>query len=197
MKRILKHSRLGLLLWLGLLATPGLAQTAEPDGPPLDDDAVAAQVTEKIEKFGVCLVNITNAQRLSEAERKKEIRTALDLFESDTVAVQVASGKVPQTFTIKQYLRNLLNLADKKNVRITSFKVTKVSKLELGPDGSYYGVAEYFQSFTESAKDINFARPVGVRKNIKVKLARKSGGGLTADYFEIFLSDITLKEMPK
>ncbi|GAA4409225.1 hypothetical protein GCM10023187_32220 [Nibrella viscosa] len=140
---------LGLLL--AGLSTPtraGHAPAAPADTLSLDElKDFGEEAKTRIRTFVDYLGIIADKNRPL-TERNEAIRTALQMFKTDDVKVQVSNintGTV-NVLPLRQYLEKIKSLTYDK-VEITNFESVRLSKWEQNADGSYQATGIYFQEF--------------------------------------------------
>ena len=97
-----------------------------------------------LNKYIVVIADKANSM----VKRDQATGLALDLFQSDTVSIEISSIKTGKKHIdlIKSYLR-LLKFLPYSSIKISWYKVYLAPSFTLGPDGNYYGSATFLQKF--------------------------------------------------
>ncbi|MEO6720596.1 MAG: hypothetical protein ABIN67_09515 [Ferruginibacter sp.] len=127
---------------------------------------------------------------------EKAINQACMLFINEDAMVSVSSKntKAIARYKIRSYLTKLkLIKYDKVDIEWT--KIQYISKLRKGPDGNYYGVISFEQTF-RGYIDNRMVYGDVTRKNIEIILIeyKKSVEGKTKSSWDVLLSDIGIIE---
>ena len=127
---------------------------------------------------------------------EKAINQACMLFINEDALVSVSSKntKTIARYKIRNYLTKL-KLIRYDRVDIEWTKIQYISKLRKGPDGNYYGVISFEQTF-KGYIDNKMVYGDVTRKNIEIILIeyKKSVEGKTRSSWDVLLSDIGIIE---
>lgn len=143
--------------------------------------------------------NIIVQKSTSPNTAQTTIENAVLLFDREDNTVEVSSVNRPNTtrYPIRTYL-NRLRMLNYQKVVIEGAAFTYVSSFRKGPDGNYYGVARFRQTFTGYRDN----RPVYsdvTTKTVAVVLKpyQKAFEGESVENWDVFLGDISVKQTEK
>ncbi|MBP6533082.1 MAG: hypothetical protein KA285_07340 [Bacteroidia bacterium] len=120
------------------------------------------------------------------------IESAVGLFDNENRVVQVTSKSRPgfREFPVRTYLTRL-RMMNYEKVVIEAAAFTYVSSFVQGPDGNYYGIARFRQSFTgyrENKPQYNDITTKTV--TVVLKPYQKAVEGESIELWDVFLGDI-------
>jgi hypothetical protein len=126
-------------------------------------------------------------------DANKFIDQAVNLFVDENARVET-STTTSQSITrykIREYLRRI-KLIQYDKVEIEWTNVQYVSKLRKGPDGNYYGIITFEQTFKGYSGDNQLQYSDVTRKNIEVvlKTYNRNVEGKSVPTWDVFLSEI-------
>jgi TATA-box binding protein (TBP) (component of TFIID and TFIIIB) len=155
----------------------------------------ALQKTHELSDF----IKIVCDKNTEYEKADKAIDQACLLFvnEDATVSVSTLGKQVSARYKVRDYLRKL-KLLKYGRVEIEWTNIQYVSKLRKGPDGNFYGVISFEQTF-KGYLDNQLVYSDVTRKNIEVVLKsyKKSVEGKTQMSWDVLLSDIGVVETKK
>ena len=123
------------------------------------------------------------------------IESAVGLFDNENRVVQVTSKSRPgfREFPVRTYLTRL-RMMNYEKVVIEAAAFTYVSSFVQGPDGNYYGIARFRQSFTgyrENKPQYNDITTKTV--TVVLKPYQKAVEGESIELWDVFLADIEVE----
>jgi hypothetical protein len=132
-------------------------------------------------------------KQLEWVDADKFIDMAVGLFTGEEARVETSSVNSSNVsrFRIREYLRRI-KLIQYDKVEIEWTHVQYVSKLRKGPDGNYYGVISFEQTFKGYSGDNQLQYSDVTRKNIEVilKTYNRYVDGKSVPTWDVFLSEI-------
>ena len=157
-----------------------------------------AKGLEKVRRLTEYL-NILSQKTTPVSTALSTVESALSLFDSEDHTVEVSTLNRPEKsrFPVRTYL-NRLRMLNYNRVVIQGASFTYVSTFRKGPDGNYYGVARFRQSFTGYREN----RPIYsdiTTKSVAVVLKpyQKAMEGEVVENWDVFLGDITVTHTEK
>lgn len=126
-------------------------------------------------------------------DANKFIDQAVNLFVDENAKVETSSINNTNIvkYKIREYLRRI-KLIQYDKVEIEWTNVQYVSKLRKGPDGNYYGIIAFEQTFKGYSGDNQLQYSDVTRKNIEVvlKTYNRNVEGKSVPTWDVFLSEI-------
>jgi len=134
------------------------------------------------------------ATEYEKADKAIDLACRLFINEDATVSVSSASRQNATRYKIREYLKKL-KLLRYGRVEIEWTHIQYVSSLRKGPDGNYYGVISFQQTFKGYRDNVLVYSDV-TKKNVEVvlKAYKKSVEGTTTESWDVLLSDIGVIE---
>ena len=127
------------------------------------------------------------------------VTASLALFDSEDHTVEVSSINHPDKsrFPIRTYL-NRLRLMKYNKVDIRGASFTYVSDFRLGPDGNYYSIARFRQTFTGYVDNVPTYSDITTKTvTVVLKPYQKASEGGSVENWDVFLGDIMVTQTEK
>ncbi len=183
-----------------------MGNTPEPDdviafpGGPAEFEQFRQKAIGKVEEFGGYIAAIVNPKTPSD-QANKNIELAFTLFVNEDVRVEVSNVNTgsKNKYKIKDYLRRLkLKGADYQEVDVSYADIGYATDFTKGPDGNYYGVVSFVQTF-KGLIDGKVAYGDVTQRNVTVilKLMEKQMEGQGKKIWDVFLADVGIIETRK
>jgi hypothetical protein len=163
-----------------------------------DINAFQSKGLGKVKQLTEYLNKIVN-KSLPSSTAQTTIDNALLLFDSENHTVEVSSLSRPDKsrFPVRTYL-NRLRMLNYQKVVIEGASFTYVSAFRKGPDGNYYGVARFRQSFTGYRDDKPVYSDVTTKTvAVVLKPYQKAMDGELVENWDVFLGDISVTQTEK
>lgn len=171
------------------------ADTAGRAGSEVDLALFERKALSKVEDLGRYVKKIADKNTPVE-ESNQSIDLACALFLSEDAQVEITQGasEDKKRYPIRRYL-NLLKLLHYENVRVSYAEINYVSRLRKGPDGNYYGIVTFTQTFEALNEDRVVYRDV-TKKNVEIvlKTFKKQMDGKEETVWDVFLNDIAVEQ---
>ncbi len=174
--------------------------TAAFPGGEEEFDRFRQKAVQKVDEFGRYIATIVNPKTPAD-KSNSTIELAFTLFVNEEVRVEVSNVNtgVKNKYKIKDYLRRLkLKGSDYQEVEVSYADIGYASDFVKGPDGNYYGVVSFVQTFKGFADGKMLYGDV-TQRNITVilKLYEKAVEGEKKKMWDVFLADVGILETRK
>ncbi len=169
-------------------------------GGPEEFERFRNKALVKVDELGTYLATIVNPQTPTD-KSNSTIDLAVTLFVNEAARVEVSNVNtgIKNKYKIRDYLRRLkLKGADYQQVEVSYADITYASDFRKGPDGNYYGVVSFVQTF-KGLVDGKIIYGDVTQRNVTVilKLYEKAVDGETKKLWDVFLADIGIQETRK
>ena len=169
-------------------------------GGPEEFERFRNKALVKVDELGTYLATIVNPQTPTD-KSNSAIDLAVTLFVNEAARVEVSNVNtgIKNKYKIRDYLRRLkLKGADYQQVEVSYADITYASDFRKGPDGNYYGVVSFVQTF-KGLVDGKIIYGDVTQRNVTVilKLYEKAVDGETKKLWDVFLADIGIQETRK
>jgi len=127
------------------------------------------------------------------------VTSALSLFDSEDHTVEVSSVNHPDKsrFPVRTYL-NRLRMMSYNKVDIKGASFTYVSDFRKGPDGNYYSIARFRQTFTGYVDNVPTYSDITTKTvAVVLKPYQKASEGESIENWDVFLGDIMVTQTEK
>ena len=127
------------------------------------------------------------------------IESAIGLFDSENRVVGVTSTSRPggREYPVRTYLTRL-RMMNYEKVVIEAAAFTYVRSFVQGPDGNYYGIARFRQSFTGYRENKPLYSDVTTKTvAVVLKPYQKAIEGESIELWDVFLGDISVQSIDK
>lgn len=181
---------------------PIIAGPTEPEQKPILKDkkrlsseeqrTYKAKSVEKMEELADLLNEIVDKKR-SRDEKDEAIKKAVKMFTKEA-KVEVSSLNNPNSKTnrpVAEYLDRLSRL-NYSNVKITYGEIKFVEEFERDDQNNYWGMTSYSQTFISD----NYSDITPKRQKIKLQRYEKIIDGVSSDYFNVLLGNISVDVKP-
>ncbi|MFM7217590.1 MAG: hypothetical protein ACKO1U_06190 [Bacteroidota bacterium] len=158
-------------------------------------DAFKSKGLEKVKRLTEFL-NMLCQKSTPSSTAISTVNSALDLFDSEDHTVEVSSVNHPEKsrFPVRTYL-NRLRMLNYSRVEINGAGFTYVSSFRKGPDGNYYGIARFRQTFTGYVdKRPTYSDVTTKTVTIVLKPYQKAVEGSSVESWDVFLGDIMVAQ---
>ncbi|MDJ1500542.1 hypothetical protein QNI22_07795 [Cytophagaceae bacterium BD1B2-1] len=194
------------------LKTDANANTGNKNASNASDDAVAFpggpeefekfrnKALIKVDELGTYLATIVDPKTPAE-KANSTIGLAVTLFVNEDARVEVSNVNtgIKNKYKIRDYLRRLkLVGADYQEVEVSYADISYATDFRKGPDGNYYGVVSFVQTF-KGLVDGKVVYGDVTQRNVTVilKLYEKAVDGETKKLWDVFLADVGIEETRK
>lgn len=193
------------------LKTDANANTQASNGQDSEDAAAFPGGPEEFEKFrnkalvkvdelGTYLATVADPKTPTD-KANSTIDLAVTLFVNEEARVEVSNVNtgIKNKYKIRDYLRRLkLKGADYQEVEVSYADISYATDFRKGPDGNYYGVVSFVQTF-KGLVDGKVIYGDVTQRNVTVilKLYEKAVDGETKKLWDVFLADIGIQETRK
>lgn len=180
-------------------ATDTDSEVAFPGGPE-EFESFRQKAITKVDEFGRYIAVIVDPKTPAD-KSNATIDLAFTLFVNADVRVEVSNVNtgVKNKYKIKDYLKRLkLKGADYQEVEVSYADIGYASDFMKGPDGNYYGVVSFVQTF-KGFVDGKVMYGDVTQRNITVilKLYEKMVEGQGKKMWDVFLADVGIQETRK
>lgn len=169
-------------------------------GGPEEFERFRNKALVKVDELGTYLATIVDPQTPTD-KSNSTIDLAVTLFVNEASRVEVSNVNtgIKNKYKIRDYLRRLkLKGADYQQVEVSYADITYATDFRKGPDGNYYGVVSFVQTF-KGLVDGKIIYGDVTQRNVTVilKLYEKAVDGETKKLWDVFLADIGIQETRK
>lgn len=169
-------------------------------GGPEEFERFRNKALVKVDELGTYLATIVDPKTPTD-KSNSTIDLAVTLFVNEASRVEVSNVNtgIKNKYKIRDYLRRLkLKGADYQQVEVSYADITYASDFRKGPDGNYYGVVSFVQTF-KGLVDGKIIYGDVTQRNVTVilKLYEKAVDGETKKMWDVFLADIGIQETRK
>ncbi len=180
--------------------TQELENEAAFPGGPEEFERFRQKAVQKVDEFGRYIAMIVDPKTPSE-KANSTIDLAFTLFVNEEVRVEVSNVNtgIKNKYKIRDYLKRLkLKGADYQEVEVSYADIGYASDFVKGPDGNYYGVVSFVQTF-KGFVDGKVMYGDVTQRNITVilKLYEKAIEGEKKKQWDVFLADVGILETRK
>ncbi len=177
----------------------GADDVAFPGGPE-EFEKFRNKALIKVDELGTYLATIVNPKTPTE-KANSTINLAVTLFVNEDARVEVSNVNtgVKNKYKIRDYLRRLkLVGSDYQEVEVSYADISYATDFRKGPDGNYYGVVSFVQTF-KGLVDGKVVYGDVTQRNVTVilKLYDKVVDGETKKIWDVFLADVGIEETRK
>ncbi len=169
-------------------------------GGPEEFEKFRNKALIKVDELGTYLATIVNPKTPAE-KANSTIDLALTLFVNEEARVEVSNVNtgVKNKYKIRDYLRRLkLVGSNYQEVEVSYADISYATDFRKGPDGNYYGVVSFVQTF-KGFVDGKIVYGDVTQRNVTVvlKLYEKAVDGETKKIWDVFLADVGIEETRK
>jgi len=169
-------------------------------GGPEEFERFRNKALVKVDELGTYLSTIVDPQTPTD-KSNSTIDLAVTMFVNEASRVEVSNVNtgIKNKYKIRDYLRRLkLKGADYQQVNVSYADITYATDFKKGPDGNYYGVVSFVQTF-KGLVDGKIIYGDVTQRNVTVilKLYEKAVDGETKKLWDVFLADIGIQETRK
>jgi hypothetical protein len=169
-------------------------------GGPEEFEKFRNKALIKVDELGTYLATIVDPKTPTE-KANSTINLAVTLFVNEEARVEVSNVNtgVKNKYKIRDYLRRLkLVGSDYQEVEVSYADISYATDFRKGPDGNYYGVVSFVQTF-KGLVDGKVVYGDVTQRNVTVilKLYEKAVDGETKKLWDVFLADVGIEETRK
>jgi len=169
-------------------------------GGPEEFEKFRNKALIKVDELGIYLTTIVNPKTPTD-KANSTINLALTLFVNEDARVEVSNVNTgnKNKYKIRDYLRRLkLVGSGYQEVEVAYADISYATDFRKGPDGNYYGVVSFVQTF-KGLVDGKVIYGDVTQRNVTVilKLYEKAVEGETKKLWDVFLADVGIEETRK
>ncbi|MCU0353934.1 MAG: hypothetical protein MUD08_09415 [Cytophagales bacterium] len=179
--------------------TPPKDDVAFPGGPE-EFEKFRNKALLKVDELGTYLATVVDPKTPAD-KANATIDLAVTLFVNEDARVEVSNVNtgVKNKYKIRDYLRRLkLVGSGYQEVEVSYADISYATDFRKGPDGNYYGVVSFVQTF-KGLVDGKVVYGDVTQRNVTVilKLYEKAVDGETKKLWDVFLADVGIEETRK
>ncbi len=169
-------------------------------GGPEEFEKFRNKALIKVDELGTYLATVVDPKTPTE-KANSTINLAVTLFVNEDARVDVSNVNtgVKNKYKIRDYLRRLkLVGSGYQEVEVSYADISYATDFRKGPDGNYYGVVSFVQTF-KGLVDGKVVYGDVTQRNVTVilKLYEKAVDGETKKLWDVFLADVGIEETRK